>query len=69
MISKSKLRRWGNSLGVIIPRELVAKEGLREGEEVEISLRKISDIKALRGKFPIESLQRAKDEMRKGWGE
>lgn len=69
MISKSKLKRWGNSLGVVIPKELVAKEGLTEGEEVEISVRKISDIKALRGRFPIKDIQRAKDEMRKGWGD
>ena len=69
MLTRSRLRRWGNSLGVIVPKELVRREGLREGEEVEIQVRRISDIRALRGKFPIKDLQKAKEEMRKGWSE
>ncbi|PIN92545.1 hypothetical protein COU56_04235, partial [Candidatus Pacearchaeota archaeon CG10_big_fil_rev_8_21_14_0_10_31_9] len=28
------LRKWGNSIGVVIPREIIEKERLREGEEV-----------------------------------
>lgn len=67
MITKSKLKRWGNSYGVIVPKRLVKEVGLKEGEEVEISLNKIVDIKSLRGRFPIENLQEAKEEMRKGW--
>ena len=67
MITKSKLKRWGNSYGVVVPKRLVEEEGLKEGEEVEISLNKIVDIKSLRGRFPIENLQEAKEEMRKGW--
>lgn len=67
MITKSKLKRWGNSYGVIVPKRIVEEEGLKEGEEVEISLNKIVDIKSLRGRFPVENLQEAKEEMRKGW--
>ncbi len=67
MITKSKLRRWGNSYLVIVPKRLVEEEGLREGEEVEISLNKLVDIKSLRGRFPVENLQEAKEETRKGW--
>lgn len=52
-----------------MPKELVRREGLREGEEVEIQVRRVSDIRALRGKFPTKDLQKAKEEMRKGWGE
>jgi len=52
-----------------VPKELVRREGLREGEEVEIQVRRVTDIRALRGKFPIRALQKAKEEMRKGWGE
>ncbi len=69
MLTRSRLRRWGNSLGVIVPKELVRREGLREGEEVEVQVRRVSDIRALRGKFPIRELQKAKEEMRKGWSE
>lgn len=69
MLTRSRLRRWGNSLGVTVPKELVLREGLREGEEVEVQVRRVSDIRALRGRFPIKELQKAKEEMRKGWGE
>ncbi len=63
------MKRWGNSFGVIIPKSLVEEEGLKEGEQVEVSVSKIVDINALRGRFPIKDLQQAKDEMRKGWSE
>ncbi|MHB8568404.1 MAG: AbrB/MazE/SpoVT family DNA-binding domain-containing protein [Nitrososphaerales archaeon] len=67
MRSKSRIKRWGNSFGVIIPREIVEKEGLEEGEEVEISVRKPTDIKQLFGKYPFKNIQLQKERMRKGW--
>ena len=65
--TKARLKKWGNSLGVIIPKEAAERNGLRAGEEVEIRVTKVSDITELRGKYPIKDLQVAKDEMRKGW--
>ena len=67
MISRSKVKRWGNSLGVIVPKEIVEREKLKEGEEVEISVRKASDIKHLFGKYPFDDLRLQKDKMRQGW--
>lgn len=67
MISKSKLKRWGNSFGVLLPKTLVEQEGLKEGEEVEVSVRKVDDIRALRGKYHFKDLQHEKDEMKRGW--
>ena len=67
MQARSKLKRWGNSFGVVVPREIVDKEGLKEGEEVEISVRKASDIQHLFGKYKFKDLQGQKDRMRKGW--
>src|SRR3989442_406124 len=64
---KAKLKRWGNSYGVVVPKEVVEKEGLKEGEVVEISVRKASDIRRLFGKYPFKDLQYEKEEMRKGW--
>ena len=64
---KSRLKRWGNSFGVVVPKEIVEKEGLKEGEEVEISVRKASDIRQLFGKYPFKDLQLQKERMRKGW--
>lgn len=68
MITKVKLKAWGNSLGVIIPKAVVNQIGLKEGEEVEITVRPGSDdIKRLFGKYHTGSAQEAKDEMRAGW--
>jgi antitoxin component of MazEF toxin-antitoxin module len=67
MNAKTKIKCWGNSLGVILPKALVDQEELTEGEEVEITVRKISDVRALRGKYPFKDLQHEKDEMKRGW--
>lgn len=65
--SKSKIRRWGNSFGVLIPKDIVEKEGLREGEEVQVSVTKTSDIKHLFGKYPFRDLAKQKEKMKEGW--
>lgn len=33
-----KLRRVGNSLGIVVPSEVVAQRGLREGESLNITI-------------------------------
>jgi antitoxin component of MazEF toxin-antitoxin module len=65
--AKSKLKRWGNSYGVVVPKEIVEKEGLKEGELVEVSVRKASDVRRLFGKYPFKDLQAQKREMKRGW--
>ena len=67
MEGKAKLKRWGNSYGIVVPKEIVEKEGLKEGEEVKISVRKTTDVSRLFGKYPFEDLQQSKERMRKGW--
>ena len=67
MRAKSKLRRWGNSYGVVVPKEVVEKEGLKEGELVEISVRRATDVRRLFGKYPFKGLQAHKDAMREAW--
>ena len=67
MMSKSRLKRWGNSFGVLVPKALVEQEGLKEGEEVEISVRRVEDIRSLRGKYHFKDLQHEKNEMKRGW--
>ena len=64
---KSKLKFWGNSFRILIPKEVVEKEGLKEGEEVQVSLSKTSDIKHLFGKYPFRDLQKQKQKMKGGW--
>ena len=67
MITKTKVKRWGNSLGIVLPKTIVDEEGLKEGEEVEVTVRKASDVRLLRGKYPFKDLQHEKDEMKRGW--
>lgn len=35
---ETKTRKWGSSLGIIIPKELVKVERLREGQEIRIDI-------------------------------
>ncbi len=67
MVVKTKVRCWGNSLGIVLPKALVDEEELKEGEEVEITVHKVSDVRSLRGKYPFKDLQREKDEMKRSW--
>ena len=66
-----KARRWGNSLGVVLPNEFVRDENIEEGDEVVI-VKKKPNLSALRGilKGKIKmTAQEFKDEARKGWGD
>ena len=38
--SETKLRAWGNSIGVILSKEALKEEGLSVNDEVEIVLKK-----------------------------
>ncbi len=67
MAIRTVMRKWGNSLGVVIPREEASREGLRENDEVEIVIRKAVDIRQLFGKYKFRDLQSLKDELREGW--
>ncbi len=69
MITKAKLKNWGSSLGVVVPREVVLEEHLQEGEEVVLEIRKKHSIVELFGSlkdWKIDS-QKMKDELRKEW--
>ncbi len=61
------MRKWGNSLGVVIPREEASKEGIKENDEVEVVVRKATDIRQLFGKYKFKDLQAVKEELREGW--
>ena len=65
--TRSRLKKWGNSLGVVIPKEAAERGGLHVGEEVEIRVTKVRDLTELRGKYPIADIQAAKEEMRNAW--
>ena len=46
---RTQLRRWGNSLGIIVPSDILKIKNLREGEEVIITVEKKKKIHELFG--------------------
>lgn len=55
MIIKTKMKKWGNSLGVVIPAESVDSLGLRPEEEITIEIsRKGNVLKELFGAVKLK---------------
>lgn len=66
---KTKLRKWGNSFGVVVPQNKINQEHIREGEEVKVLLIKEPKKNILRETFgtfkfkkPVEQMMREIDE-------
>jgi len=66
---KTIAKRWGSSIGIIIPKKVVEENRIRENEEVIIDIKKRPLAKEFFGKYPNwkRSTQEIKDEARKGW--
>lgn len=67
---KTKARRWGSSLGIILPKSVVEENKIIENDEIIIEVKKQILARELFGKYPRNSkktAQEIKDEMRKGW--
>ena len=69
-VIETRLKKWGNSFGVVIPSEVVQKEHMKEDENIKFILIKDSK-KALKETFGMlkgklkKSGQQIKDELRK----
>ena len=61
------LRKWGNSIGVVIPKEIIEKEKLREGKEVFVMIESKNDLNEVFGSLKDWKIdtQKLKDELRK----
>jgi antitoxin component of MazEF toxin-antitoxin module len=63
-------RKWGNSIGVTLPSEMVEDEKIKPNDKVILSVRKVVPIKDLFGTLKTKkTAQQIKDELRKGWDE
>jgi antitoxin component of MazEF toxin-antitoxin module len=63
-------RKWGSSVGIVIPKEIVEKEHIKPNEKVRITVNKMVLAKDLWGLAPRkkkQSAQEIKDWLRKGW--
>jgi len=69
---ETRLKPWGNSVGVVIPKDELISEGLNINDEVEITIKKKRNI--IRETFGICKIKTPTDELLKesdknGWDE
>lgn len=69
MAIEVKVKRWGNSMGVILPRGFIEKEKLKENDKVVIEVVKEADLSNIFGSLKKKRIsgQEFKDIVRKGW--
>ena len=67
---KTKAKRWGSSIGIILPKSVIDARKIRENDELIIEVKTQPVMNDLFGKFPRKSkktAQKLKDEARAGW--
>ena len=42
-------RKWGNSLGITLPKELVDEEHIQENQRIIVEVKQVVDVRSLRG--------------------
>ena len=64
-----KTRKWGSSIGVVLPKEIVDEVGIKPDETIVIDVKKRHKAKEFFGllKDWKRPTQEIKDEARKGW--
>ena len=64
-----KTKKSGNSIGVVIPKEILEKQKIKENETVIFSIKKKLLVSEVFGRLKgwKRPTQEIKDEMRKGW--
>jgi antitoxin component of MazEF toxin-antitoxin module len=61
-------RKWGDSLAVIIPSDVVKKENIRPHDKIHLSVKKGYDLTPFFGMLKMrKTAQQMKDEERAGW--
>jgi len=61
-------RKWGDSLAIIIPRDIINNEGIKVNEKLHVSVKKEIDFSDVFGKWKTKkTAQQLKNEGRKGW--
>ena len=69
-IIETKVKRWGNSFGIVIPANIVSEEGIKEDQKIKVIVLRDSS-KVLKETFGMlkgklkKSSQQMKDELRK----
>ena len=62
------VRKWGNSIGVVFPKEFMRKNSLRVNEKVLVDVVKEADLRRIFGTLKVKtSGQEFKDLVKEGW--
>jgi len=66
---KVKARKWGNSVGIVIPKEIADSKGIEPGDEVLVEMAKLPKADEIFGSLKgwKRSAQQIKDEARRSW--
>lgn len=70
MAVEVKVKKWGNSMGVILPKFVIEKEQIKENDEILIQVVKEADLSNEFGSLKRKkglSGQKFKDIVREGW--
>lgn len=63
MQTKIKAKRFGGSIGIILPRRLVEEKGISPDDSLEINIEKVADLSFLWGKG--KNIKKSTDEIMK----
>ncbi len=69
MITSVKPKKWGNSIGIVLPKEFVEKENIEENKEILIRVIKKADLSDIFGLVKNRKLsgQKMKNLSREEW--
>lgn len=69
MFATARLKHWGSSLGIVVPRDIITHEHLKEGEEIIIEIKKKRSVREAFGALKTWRInaQRMKDQLREEW--
>ena len=62
-----QISKWGNSLAVRLPKEMVEKLGLKVGEEVEVTVERLEDIARQKRLKALKRLRKYRGRMPAGF--
>ena len=68
MATEAIVRKWGNSYGITLPKDLVEEKHLKENDKILVEVVKEADLSDIFGSLPRKmSGQAFKDLVREGW--
>lgn len=69
MAVEVKIKKWGNSMGVILPKGIIEEKGLEENDTIFVEIVREADLSDAFGMIKKRRMsgQKAKDLMRQGW--